>query len=212
MSLQRQGRFADSEGEQRASLAGWQEAAEIDPGNTYLRDMVATGHNNLADSVRALGRTAEAREGYERAIAIRERLIEEEPENPMYRSHLAWSQRRRGLTRAKLGDAAGAAADARRALALWDALPTRSPEEWFETACAHAALAGLAGRDGSGIAADAVAPEADAAIRSLRTAVEMGYRDVLNLRDERALDPLRDRSEYRLLMMDLAIPTDPFAR
>ena len=36
----------------------------------------------------------------------------------MYRSHLAYSFLRRGLARGDLGDVAGAAADARRAVAL----------------------------------------------------------------------------------------------
>ncbi|HKI19119.1 MAG TPA: hypothetical protein VKA15_14625 [Isosphaeraceae bacterium] len=40
----------------------------------------------------------------------------------------------------------------------------------------------------------------------------MGFRIYLNHRDESALDGLRDRPDFRLLMMDLAMPDDLFGR
>ena len=129
----------------------------------------------------------------------------------MYRSDLAYSLRRRGLVRRETGDPAGAAADARRALGLYDGLPSRSGEEWFETTCCHAALAGLAGRDGSGVPAAAAASEAEMAMALLSKAVTMGYRNADAYRTESALDPLRTRPDFQLLMMDLAFPTEPFA-
>ena len=46
----------------------------------------------------------------------------------------------------------------------------------------------------------------------LHQAVAMGYRSADAYRNEDALDPLRDRPDFRLLMMDLAFPADPFAR
>ena len=48
-------------------------------------------------------------------------------------------------------------------------------------------------------------------MESLRTAVGMGYRDRDAYRTETALGPLRDREDFRLLMMDLAMPAEPFA-
>ena len=45
-----------------------------------------------------------------------------------------------------------------------------------------------------------------------RKAIEMGYRAVSVYRTEDALDPLRARDDFRLLMMDLAMPAEPFAR
>ena len=44
----------------------------------------------------------------------------------------------------------------------------------------------------------------------LRRAVGMGYRNLDAYRTEDALDPLRDRPDFRLLMMDLAMPAEPF--
>ncbi len=46
----------------------------------------------------------------------------------------------------------------------------------------------------------------------LRRAVADGYHNVNAMAREVALDPLRDRPDFRLLMMDLAMPTDAFGR
>ncbi len=95
---------------------------------------------------------------------------------PLYRASLAENCLNRGLARRALGDPAGAAADVRRAVALYDALPSRSVEEWFLSACAHAALAGLAGRAGTGTSAAEGEEEATRAMGLLHHAVAMGYR------------------------------------
>ena len=124
-----------------------------------------------------LGREAEARDGYERAIALFERLVAENPARTLYRGRLAWSLRRRGLARRALGDPAGAAADARRALSLFEGLPSRSGEDSFEEGCCHALLAGLAGQDGAGVSAAEGKAETDQAMALLRKTVGMGYRD-----------------------------------
>jgi eukaryotic-like serine/threonine-protein kinase len=61
------------------------------------------------------------------------------------------------------------------------------------------------------VSASATASQADAAIAVLKKAVALGYRLADAVRTESALDPLRDRPDFRLLMMDLAMPADPFA-
>lgn len=75
----------------------------------------------------------------------------------------------------------------------------------------HATLSALAGREGSGVPADEATPQADRAMAALQRAVAMGYRDSAEFRREPALDPLRGRDDFRLLMMDVDFPTDPFA-
>jgi eukaryotic-like serine/threonine-protein kinase len=207
--LAQTGRPTEAEGEHRRALEIREKLAAGNPKVPGYRNDVASCHTNLSVILRRRGRPAEARDGCNRAIAIREALVKEDPKVPMYRSDLAWSCRRRGLARRDLGDFAGAAADARRAVALWDSLPSRTGEEWFETACARAALADLTGRDGS--AAEA-AGEAETAMALLHKAVAMGYRRLDAFRTEDALDPFRDRPDFRLLMMGLAMPADPFAR
>jgi hypothetical protein len=50
------------------------------------------------------------------------------------------------------------------------------------------------------------------AVGLLRQAAEKGYRNLAHLEKETDLDPIRDRPDYRALMMDLAFPADLFAR
>jgi len=45
----------------------------------------------------------------------------------------------------------------------------------------------------------------------LHKAVAQDYRNAVAMAKEVALDPLRDRADFRLLMMDLAFPGRPFA-
>jgi hypothetical protein len=82
----------------------------------------------------------------------------------------------------------------------------------FEAACCHAALAGLAGATGSGVSPGQGQTKADQAMDELRRAVGMGYRNRDAFRTEAALGPLRDREDFRLMMMDLAMPDEPFSK
>jgi serine/threonine-protein kinase len=209
--LSQMGKPAEAEPELRRAVEILEKLAADNPAVTLFRVGQSYAQNNLAGALRLLGRAAEARDGYDRAISLKERLVQENPTTTEFRFALAESLRRRGLARRDQGDAAGAAADARRALGLYEALPPRSAWEWFETACCHAALCGLAGHDGSGISADDAHAEADAAMALLRRAAAMGYRSPDAHRTEDALDPLRDRDDFRLLMMDSAFPADAFA-
>jgi tetratricopeptide (TPR) repeat protein len=185
------------------SLAIQQKLVDAHPNVPEYRNTLASSHNNGADVLRRLGRNAEARDGYERAIAIRERLVQDHPKVVLYRSHLAWSLRGCGLARLGLGDLAGASAITRRALALWDGLPSRSGSDWFLTACCHATLAGLAGRDGAGVSAAEREAESDQAMALLRKAVGIGYRDASGFRTESALDTLREREDFKKLLEEL---------
>jgi tetratricopeptide (TPR) repeat protein len=210
-ALLRVGRPAEAVGAGRDALRLLERIAAAEPGKAEHRDDLAGALLTLGDALRCSGSSAEARIAYDRTVAIREALIEEHPNDPKCRSHLAWSLSRRGLTRGALGDPAGAAEDARHSLALYDGLPSRSGEEWFQTACVHAALATLARRDRPSSPADRAASESETAMALLFKAAGMGYRDRDAYRTEAALNNLRDRDDFRALMMDLAMPSDPFA-
>jgi hypothetical protein len=71
-------------------------------------------------------------------------------------------------------------------------------------------LAGLAGRAGSGVSAAEGEEEAAQAMALLHKAVGLGYRNAGRYRTVDALDPLRGRDDFRLLLMDLAFPAQPF--
>ena len=139
-------------------------------------------------------------------VAIGEPLARDNPKNTSYQSGPGFSLRRRGLARLDLGDVAGGTADTRRALQIWDGLPTRDGEHWFETACCHATLsASRAAR--SGVPAREASAEADKAMALLNKAVSMGYRQFAKYDDETALDGLRSRADFQLLMLDSTWPS-----
>jgi serine/threonine-protein kinase len=210
--LLQRGRPGDAEVECRTALAIQERLVADNRTVTLFHRRLAYALEILGDVARSRGRPAEAEGLYDREIAVREPLVREDPTNLKQRYWLVRAIRRRGLARRELGEPAGAAADTRRALGLCDGLPPRSGRDLFETACCHAALAGLAGRAGSGVQAAEGETEAARAMECLGRAVAMGFRNANEIRIESALDPLRSRDDFWHLMMDLAFPADPFAR
>jgi hypothetical protein len=82
--------------------------------------------------------------------------------------------------------------------------PGRAPE-------VDRASASTAGRKGSGTRVGDGETEASEAIDLLRRAITGGYRNAHEMARETSLDPLRKRSDFRLLLLDAAMPTEPFA-
>jgi hypothetical protein len=70
----------------------------------------------------------------------------------------------------------------------------------------------LAGRPGSGVSAAEGADQGEKAMAVLRQAVTLGYRNPNAYRTESALDALRNRPDFRALMMDFVMPAKPFAQ
>ncbi len=209
--LLQRGKSEEAEAECRTAVAIAQKLADDSPAVADFRDDLVMALMCLGDVVRALGRPAEARGPYQRAMDMVEPLVRESPAGPRYYKTLLFSTLwRRGLTLHDLGDPAGAAADLRRALGLYDL--TKDSPGFFEAAGCSAALAGLAGRAGSGVSAAEGNAAAARAVEKMRQAVSFEYRNVNQLRTESAFDPLRSRDDFRLLMMDVAFPIDPFAR
>jgi eukaryotic-like serine/threonine-protein kinase len=201
--LSQTGRPSEAEPIYRESILILQRLADDDPKRSTYRYTSANGINNLTNALRRLGRPAEAREQCERAIAILEDMGQKNPGATAYRFTLAECYLSRSLIRRDLDDPVGAAADARRSAKLFDAHPSASGEDWFLSACASAALAGLAARDGSGVSAALAASEAEVAMARLQKAVAAGYRNREVYRSADALDSLRNRNDFKKLMAEL---------
>jgi tetratricopeptide (TPR) repeat protein len=193
----------EAEAECRNALVLGEKLADDNPSVAFRGWQLVSALNSLGDVLRSSGRAAEARGYYERAIASWQRVVREDKANPGNRYDLAGSLWRRALTLRDLGDPTGAAADLRRAMKLVDNLSWQSGQASFETACCHSALAGLAGRAGSGVSAAEGQQEAARAIKCLGQAVANGYRNTNELRIESALHPLRNRSDFKKLMAEL---------
>jgi serine/threonine-protein kinase len=174
------------------------------------RETLAEFETNAALALVAVGRPAEARACCDRAITIREGLVKESPANASFATGLATSLLRSGHARAAAGNLAGAAADWRRAGALFAAHPPEGKHAIFR-ACCHGALAGLAGKADSGITASEASRQAEDAMAILRRAIAAGNNGIDLIPVEPGLDPLRSRDDFRRLMSDLAFPDDPFA-
>ncbi|MFI5458882.1 MAG: serine/threonine-protein kinase [Isosphaerales bacterium] len=205
------GEAPDAEAEYRTAIAIFQKLADDNPAVTDFRDSLASSLTNTADVLRRSGRLDAALAACERARVVREPLVEAHPEFPEYRARLGETYLRLGQVRCDMENLAGAAAAWKRACAHYDAIKSLSEEATFFLACCHAGLAGLAGRPGSGVSAAEGADQAEKAMAVLRQAVTMGYRNPNAYRTESALDPLRNRPDFRALMMDLAFPAQPFA-
>jgi len=204
------GDLAGAEAEFREALRIYSKLEADHPGTLSYRDDVANLESNLSVMFRRSGRPAEAHDHAQRSVAAREALVEQNPRTMVHRAGLAESLLNRGLARRATGDVIAAAADLRRAAAIFDDLPSRVGKFWFLSACAHAALAGLAGQAGECVSAAAASGEADAAMAQLVKAVGLNYRTAGVYRTEDALDPLRSRSDFKLLIMDLAMPAVSF--
>ena len=176
------------------------------------RERLAGTLNFAGDALRDLGRPGEARDRQARAVALEEGLASVYPKVPAYRARLADGLRRLAGLKLEAGDVSEAAADARRAVGLLEGLPSRDGPLWFILACARATLAAAEGRGGPGLSTGAATGLADQATADLRRAAAMGWRDLARCRYEPALAPLRGREDFRLLLLDLAFPADPFAR
>jgi tRNA A-37 threonylcarbamoyl transferase component Bud32 len=182
--------------------------ARTAPNVLEQRDLLARALNSAGAALRDLGRRGEARDRHARAIAIAEGLASANPQVLAYRARLADGLCRRAELELQ-------ASDARRAVELLEGLPTRTGLQWFWLACARATLSAAAGRGGPGSGPGPSAGEApglaDRAMSDLRRAAAIGYRNPAQYRYEPALAPLRDRDDFRRLMMDLVMPADPFA-
>ncbi len=175
-------------------------------------DDLATILINIVEAQRSQGRLAEARANCDRAIAARELAIKAFPQVLQYRTRMGECRLRSGQLRVAAGDLPGAVADWRAAMASYEALPARDRQgepAMFEAGC-HAMLASVADRTGSGIAGPERSSEEEAAMVILRRIIAGGYHDS-QLIIESSLDPLRSRPDFRLLMMDVAFPANPFA-
>jgi hypothetical protein len=95
-------------------------------------------------------------------------------------------------------------------VALYAGHPPHDESAIFQ-ACCHGALAGLAGEAGVGITAAEASGQAEEAMAILRRTIAAGYKDIGLIQAEPGLNPLRERDDFKLIMMDLAMPADPFA-
>ena len=186
--------------------------AAANPTVADYRHSLANCQMHEAAVLRRLGRPAAARALFQRAVSHGELLVEAYPTSSHYRRLLVESLLRFGHVQQTDNDIAGATAHWRRAVAIVDAVPVSTGEVVFLGAACHASLSSVALLEGNPMSTTLSLAEANRAMTQLRQAAGLGYRDLNAYRTEIALNPLRGRDDFRLLMMDLAMPADPLAR
>jgi serine/threonine-protein kinase len=206
------GRPAEALEHYRPAIDIMQELVQQNPSLMDFRDTAAEYGSDAVAALLRLGRTTEARGLIDRSVPRLEELVAAEPSNVEYREDLVESLLRRGQVLRAQGEPARASADWRRASALYGAAEAPKASARLLLACCHAGLSALAGVQGSGVRADQGSLEAGRAMELLRRAVAEGLRDRGRLGNEAALDPLRARIDFQLLLLDVGMPIDPFAR
>jgi serine/threonine-protein kinase len=196
----------------KRALAIRQKLADANPNATDVQYELAHIHNVLGWALERNDKPDEALAAFERAIGIVEKLADAYPTVTSWHSELANNLSQVGGIHLKAGRTAEAVASIRRAVAIWMRLSSRTPTDLYNLSCSHASLSTLAAEPGSGMTAAEAPAEADRAMEWLRQAVVAGIRKLAVLRTDHSLDPLRSRPDFQLLLMDLAMPDDPFAK
>jgi tetratricopeptide (TPR) repeat protein len=197
--LMRTGRMSEAEAEYRTALAIGRALADANPD---YRSYPAPVHQALGDLLLRTGRASEAEAEYRAALAIRQKAADANPAGIDPQRDLASSLSRMGRIEQREGRIPEAIASFRNAVAIMERLPRIPNSHLYDLACHQALLAGATGSR----------TEADRAMDSLQRSVALRGGDLAGMRTDPGLDPLRDRDDFRLLMLDLAFPADPFAR
>ena len=210
--LAQAGKPGEAIGYYTRELAIREKLAESGRATLEDRDSLANCLTNTAALLHRAGRLAEALAASERTGDAWLRLVEEHPEFSVYRASLGETYLRLGQVRCGMKNLAGAVAAWKRACELYAVTKNRDVEQTFFLACCHAGLAGVAGTPGSGFAAAEGADQAEKAMDVLSLVVRLGYRNADAYRNETGLDPLRNRPDFQVLMMDLVFPAEAFTR
>jgi tetratricopeptide (TPR) repeat protein len=205
-------------GKSTEALAAFEQAIEIEEKLVKANPNVTEFQLHLAGSYHHIGWTlatdkpVEALVATDRALAILKELAEADPSDVELQGNLAVNLGQAGSLQLKTGRIAAAAGSIRQSVSIYERLPTPKPEERYNVACGHALLAGIAPKPHSGLTAAEGQAESERAMQSLRRAVAAGYRNMSVLRGDHDIDALRSRDDFKLLMMDLEFPDEPFAR
>jgi tetratricopeptide (TPR) repeat protein len=192
----------------RASLEALFEA---NPDVDEISNDLARAHSQIGQVLDAIGKPVEALASLKKARALREVLAgDNHVLVTAYRSDLAVTLGNIGAHERRAGRLDEARTAYRQGIALLDGLPSRTPEDEYNLACYHSRIAELAGRAGSGVLAHEGQIESDRAMSRLQLAVAAGFHVLPLISTDHDLDAIRSRPDFRLLMMDLCFPSDPF--
>jgi hypothetical protein len=94
---------------------------------------------------------------------------------------------------------------------LLESLPRTWPTYYYHLACCLALRIPLTTASRTSHEAEEIRRYGDQAMISLRRSVAGGFKTFEIYRSTPDLEPLHEREDFQVLLMDLALPTDPFA-
>ncbi|MFO0891593.1 MAG: protein kinase [Isosphaeraceae bacterium] len=181
------------------------EALLIDePGASYTKNLLAQGLTQRANILSLRGRATEALPLARRAVEILDSTARQHPAKVFHASALSNSMRALGRAEEGTGDTSAALKTYERASEVDRSLADRYPGCRYNQACSIALMIPIA-------VPDHRESLALLAIGTLRQALAAGYSNTENLWVDPDLAPLRHRDDFRVLMMDMAFPAEPFA-
>ena len=215
------GFMQDETGLTAEALASLQQAraifqglADANPAVTQFEGELALSHQAIGTLQGQIGHPADAQASLDRAGSILQKLVAANPKHALFQSRLAMNHSYVGQARQRRGRPAEAASEFRQAIAIMEPLCELQPDGYslYNLACFRSLLAGVADRADSGVSAAEAGALGGQAIDALRRAVAAGLGDLAFMRKDPDLDALRSRPDFRMLMMDLAFPDEPFVR
>jgi tetratricopeptide (TPR) repeat protein len=160
-----------------------------------------------------VGRTAEAIEVQQHAVAIRERLCSDAPTDDGLQAEWASAVHYLGMIHRRAGQAPEALDAFRKARTILERLRKPDATNLYNLACEWA-LCGetLRQRSGPLTAAEELERRASAgrAMAALHRSIAAGFGNAAHLRSDSDLGFLRTRPEFQLLLSDLVFPRFPF--
>jgi eukaryotic-like serine/threonine-protein kinase len=205
----RAGRTSQAQTSREHAMAVTTSVADAHRGDRGIQAQLAPAYMGIGDLLATTAKPSEALPWHDKALAIDRKMVEAEPGR--YRPILADGIRRRAVALQKCGRAAEAVSAFREAIAILEGLDHPTPGNLYDTACSHSLLAGVAAETGSGMTTADAQAEADSAMKTLRLSFASGWKQLAHTKADADLDPIRSRPDFQMLLLDMAMPENPFA-
>jgi serine/threonine-protein kinase len=176
-----------------------------------LRNNWANSLLSLSNLQTDLGQLAEAIQSAKGSIDLFEALARELPSNSQFRTRVGWGHIGLGKAYLKAGSRAEGLAMLRKAVKI--TLESSSDDlSLYNVACCFALASSVADPAEGPAAAERQRRDADRAVATIRRAIAKGFADASMLKTDPDLNSIRSRPDFQMLIMDLAMPEDPFAK
>jgi serine/threonine protein kinase/tetratricopeptide (TPR) repeat protein len=204
------GKPREAEAEFRAAIAAYRNLVDGNPAVTLFRCKLGESLKNLGDLLLKAGKLSEAEAEFRQALAQFQKAAPGSAAFSPFRAGMASALAGLGRVRHRAGHISEVIEPLRQAVILREQISDRDADAYYDQACDYALLAKISAGPNSDLSV--ATADAGRAMTAIREAVTAGYRDLLKLRSDPDLAPLRGRDDFRLLLMDIAFPSMPMSQ